>query len=154
LSLPGIKPRFVSRLACGPATLCYPRSRETMIPESSDHLCHNYIIIRPVMPLCSLWSRRCCSVRLKFETCEVGSRGQRGGNEVAVPVSFYSQMKQNNTRQRGVHYMGIKIFNNLPPYIKDIANNVKKFEICLKQFLHIHSFYSLEEYFQHKSITS
>jgi len=56
--------------------------------------------------------------------------------------------------QRGVHYMGIKIFNNLPPYIKDISNNVKKFEICLKRFLHIHSFYSIEEYFQHKSITS
>ena len=50
--------------------------------------------------------------------------------------------------------MGIKIFNNLLSYIKDISNNVKKFEICLKQFLHIHSFYSLEEYFQHKSITS
>jgi hypothetical protein len=56
--------------------------------------------------------------------------------------------------QRGVHYIGIKIFNNLSPYIKDISNNVKKFEICLKQFLHIHSFYSLEECFQHKSITS
>jgi hypothetical protein len=27
--------------------------------------------------------------------------------------------------------MGIKIFNNLPPYIKDISNNVK-FEIYLK----------------------
>ena len=56
--------------------------------------------------------------------------------------------------QRGVHCMGIKIFNNLTPYIKDICNNVKKFEICLKQFLHIHSFHSTEEYFQHKSITS
>jgi hypothetical protein len=53
----------------------------------------------------------------------------------------------------GVQYMGIKIFNNLPPYIKDISNNVKKFKICLKRFLPIHSFYSLEEYFQHKSIT-
>ena len=52
--------------------------------------------------------------------------------------------------------MGIKIFNSLPPYIKDMSNNVKKFEICLKQFLHIqvYSFYSTEEYFQHKSITS
>jgi len=56
--------------------------------------------------------------------------------------------------QRGVHYMGIKIFNNLPPNIKDISNNVKKFEICLKRFLHINSFYSIEEYFHHKSITS
>jgi len=49
--------------------------------------------------------------------------------------------------QRGVHYRGIRIFNNLPPYIKDTSNNVKKFENCLKRFLHIHSFYSLEEYF-------
>jgi len=45
--------------------------------------------------------------------------------------------------------MGIRIFNNLPPYIKEISNNVQKFENCLKWFLHIHSFYSLEEYFQH-----
>jgi len=50
--------------------------------------------------------------------------------------------------------MGIKIFNNLPPHTKDISNNVRKFEICLKQFLHIHSFYPIEEYFQYKSITS
>ena len=56
--------------------------------------------------------------------------------------------------QRGVHYMGIRIFNILPPYIKDISNNVKKFENCLKRFLHIHSFYSLEEYFQHNLFTS
>jgi len=49
--------------------------------------------------------------------------------------------------------MGIKIFNNLPPYIEGISNNGKKFEICLKRFLHIHSFYSIEEYFQHKPIS-
>jgi hypothetical protein len=56
--------------------------------------------------------------------------------------------------QRAVHNVGIKIFNNLPPYIKDISNNIRKFEICLKQFLHTHSFYSIEAYFQYKSITS
>ena len=53
--------------------------------------------------------------------------------------------------QQGVHYMGVKVFNNLPPHIKDASNKVRKFEKCLKRFLHIHSFYSLEEYFQHKS---
>ena len=42
--------------------------------------------------------------------------------------------------QSGVHYMGIKIFNNHPSHIKDISNNGWKFEICWKQFLHIHSF--------------
>ena len=56
--------------------------------------------------------------------------------------------------QKGVHYMGIKIFNNLLPYIIDTSNNIKKFENCLKQFLHTHSFYSLEEYFKHSSFSS
>ena len=56
--------------------------------------------------------------------------------------------------QKGVHYMGIKIFNNLLPYIIDTSNNIKKFENCLKQFLHIHSFYSIEEYFQHSSFST
>jgi hypothetical protein len=53
-----------------------------------------------------------------------------------------------------VYYVGIKIINNLLPYIKDISNNVRKSEISLEQLLHIHSFYSIEEYFQHNSITS
>jgi hypothetical protein len=46
------------------------------------------------------------------------------------------------------------VTNNLSPYIKDISDNVRKLEICLKRFLHIHSFCSIEEYFQYKSITS
>jgi hypothetical protein len=78
--------------------------------------------------------------------------------------NFYHPITNLTIYQRGVHYMGTKIFNNLPPYIEDISNNGKKFEICLKRFLHIflrslfkilkRSFYSIEEYFQHKSITS
>ena len=66
----------------------------------------------------------------------------------------YQPINNRTIYQRAIHYMSIKIFNSLPPHIKDISNNVRKFEICLKQFLHIHSFYSIEEYFQHKSITS
>jgi hypothetical protein len=68
--------------------------------------------------------------------------------------NFYQPIINLTIYQRGVHYMGIKIFSNFPPYIKDVSNNVKKFKICLKQFLHVLSFYSLEEYFQYKSITS
>ena len=68
--------------------------------------------------------------------------------------NFYPPITYLTLYQRGVHYMGIKIFNNLPPYIKDVSNNVRKFEICLKRFPRIHSFYSVEEYFQYKSVTS
>jgi hypothetical protein len=34
--------------------------------------------------------------------------------------------------QEGVYYMEIKVFNNLPPHSKDISDNVKKFEHCLR----------------------
>jgi hypothetical protein len=67
--------------------------------------------------------------------------------------NFYQPITNLTIHQRGVHYMEIKIFNNLLPYIKDISSNVRKFEICLKRFVHMHSFYSIEEYFQPKSIT-
>jgi hypothetical protein len=51
--------------------------------------------------------------------------------------TLYHPVTNLTVYQRGVHYMCIKIFNNLPPYIKDISNNVKRFENCLKQFLRI-----------------
>jgi len=68
--------------------------------------------------------------------------------------NFYQPITNLTVYQKGVHYMGIKIFNNLPPYIKDLSNNVRKFEIYLNRFLHTHLFYSIEEYFQHKYITN
>ena len=54
--------------------------------------------------------------------------------------NFYQPITNFTVYQIGVHYMGIRIFNSLPPHTKDISNNVRKFEIYLKRFLHIHSF--------------
>ena len=68
--------------------------------------------------------------------------------------NFYQPITNFTVYQRAVHHMGITIFNNLPPYTNDIANDVRKYEICLQRSLHIHSFYFIEEYFQYKSITS
>jgi hypothetical protein len=67
--------------------------------------------------------------------------------------NFYQPVSNLTIYQRGVYNVGIKIFNNLSPYIKNISKNIRKFEICLKQFLHTHSIYTIEEYFQYKSIT-
>jgi hypothetical protein len=44
----------------------------------------------------------------------------------------------------------VQVYNNLPLYIKDVAKDFKKSEGKLKQFLQIHSFYSLQEYFCYK----
>jgi len=48
--------------------------------------------------------------------------------------------------RKGAYYSGIKIFNNLPLEIKNIAHNQNKFKIALKKFLHTYTFYIIEEY--------
>jgi hypothetical protein len=52
--------------------------------------------------------------------------------------------------QKGAYYSGIKIFNNLPSEIKDLANEPTRFRNTLKRFLLINSFYNSEEFFNHK----
>ena len=47
--------------------------------------------------------------------------------------------------QKGTCYSGIKIFNNLPLEIKNVAGNQKKFKIAFKKILYTNSFYILEE---------
>ena len=46
--------------------------------------------------------------------------------------------------QKGVHYMGVKISNKLPPKIQNLSHN-KHFNKALKKFLLLGSFYTLEE---------
>jgi ABC-type transporter Mla maintaining outer membrane lipid asymmetry ATPase subunit MlaF len=49
--------------------------------------------------------------------------------------------------QKGAYYSGIKIFNNLPLEIKNVAGNQKKkIKIALKKILNTYSFYTMEEY--------
>jgi hypothetical protein len=55
------------------------------------------------------------------------------------------------TYQKGTFYMGIRCFNNLPFEIKALVNNVKLYNVALKMFLYLHSFYSLQEYFEQKN---
>jgi len=49
-----------------------------------------------------------------------------------------------------VYYSAIKIFNNLPYNIKDLANEVILFQNALKRFLLINSFYNSQEYFNYQ----
>ena len=62
----------------------------------------------------------------------------------------FHQPAPNLTRfKQGIYYSGVKIYNNLPSHIKQLSDNPRLFERKLKSFLHFHSFYSLEEYFQY-----
>lgn len=49
--------------------------------------------------------------------------------------------------QKGAYYLGIKIFNILLTEIKDLSDDHKKFKTVLKHVLYLHSFYTLDEYF-------
>jgi hypothetical protein len=57
---------------------------------------------------------------------------------------FYQPLSSLTAYQKGVYCMGIKVYNSLPPYIKGEFHNPKKFETCLKHFLHAHYFYSIK----------
>ena len=52
--------------------------------------------------------------------------------------------------QKAVYYSAIKIFNNLPHNIKDLANEIILFRNALKGFLLINSFYNSKEYFNYQ----
>jgi len=47
--------------------------------------------------------------------------------------------------------MGLKGFNRLPTYIKDISYNVKEFIHLSKNFLYLNSFYMSEIYYQYNN---
>jgi hypothetical protein len=51
--------------------------------------------------------------------------------------------------QRGPYYSGIKAFNILPSYIKNLLQAKKQLKQALKEFLHFHSFYSLNELYNY-----
>jgi hypothetical protein len=54
--------------------------------------------------------------------------------------------------QKGTYYLGIKVFNSPPSQIKDLSHNIRQFKPYLKSFLHLHSFYMLEECFNYNKI--
>jgi hypothetical protein len=49
--------------------------------------------------------------------------------------------------QKGTYYTGISVFNGLPSQIKELCHNRNQFKRDLKCFLHVHSCYTLDEYF-------
>jgi hypothetical protein len=51
--------------------------------------------------------------------------------------------------QRGPYYSVIKAFNNLPIYIKNRLQTKKQFKWALKELLHSHSFYSLNDFYNY-----
>jgi hypothetical protein len=46
----------------------------------------------------------------------------------------------------GIYHMAVRIYNGLPNKLKIISNNPNMFKASLKEFLHLNSYYTLEDF--------
>ena len=65
---------------------------------------------------------------------EIHYHATRQKSNFHQPLSFLTKY------QKRICYLGIKVFNKLPPYIKDEFDNKRNFKRKLKNFLHEKSF--------------
>jgi hypothetical protein len=77
---------------------------------------------------------------------EIHSINTRYNSDFQLPLVNLTTYKNGN------YYTGIKVFNYLPTHIKNLSHNVNQFRLTLRDFLHFHSVYTLEEYFSSSSI--
>jgi hypothetical protein len=61
----------------------------------------------------------------------------RRSSDLYLPATHLSKV------QKGVYHSGIKVFNCLPPRIKSLSSDVRKFKPALKRFLLEGSFYTV-----------
>jgi hypothetical protein len=78
---------------------------------------------------------------VKSEIYRINTRQQNNLHQPSVNLKKY---------QKGIYYLGTKVYNN-PQHIMNTFSDIKKFEVQLKEFLHLHCFYSLKEHFSYKS---
>jgi len=48
---------------------------------------------------------------------------------------FFQPLSHLTIYQKGPFYIGVKVHNSLPPAIKDLSHNIKKFKSSLRGFL-------------------
>jgi len=67
--------------------------------------------------------------RMNFEICSINTR---------ITSNFHQHLSYLTIYQKVPSYIGIKVYNRLPPEIKDLPHNIKKFKSSLSRFLHQH----------------
>ena len=79
---------------------------------------------------------------MNFEIHNVNSRNNS---------DFYQPLSHLTICHKGPFCMGIQVHNSLPPEIKYLSDNIKKFKSSLRGFCHQHSLYTLEAYCNYKA---
>jgi hypothetical protein len=70
-------------------------------------------------------------------------------NNTRSNINLYLLVCNLTIFQKGAYFSGIKLFNHLPLNTKSLSNEITLFKLALKRFLNLHSFYSVEEYFEY-----
>ena len=116
-----------------------------MTKPTSRHFCRQLFTRLEILPL---QSQYIFSVLLLFvvknkdlytTNQEIHNITTRSNRNLHPPVSNLTVF------QKGA----IKLFNHLTLKIKSITNEIKLFKPALKRFLNLHSFYTVEEYFEY-----
>jgi hypothetical protein len=79
--------------------------------------------------------------KLNSDLHNFNTRGKNDLHLLQLRLSIYSN---------GVYYMGIKTFNHLPSFIKQLSDNKNQFKSILKNYLLLKSFYSLKDFFNNE----
>jgi hypothetical protein len=109
--------------------------------ESCRKLFSNLKILTPlsqyIFPLLCL----VCNNKDQF-TCnlDIHEKNTRRGSDFHYPTSNLT------VYQKSTYYMGLKVFDSLPSYIKVKINDINEFKWLIKNFLYCNTFYTLEEY--------
>ena len=78
---------------------------------------------------------------------EIHEHNTRNNNNLHPALSNLTKFN------KGPCISGIKVFNHLPQHLKALDYNSSNFRTSLKIFLHHHSFYTIDEYYEYKDNT-
>jgi hypothetical protein len=122
----------------------------TMTNSSNSASCRQLFKRLGILPLQSQYIFSV--VRFVVKNKELFTTNQeRHGSTTRTATNIYPPLCNLTLFQKGAYYSGLKLFNHLPQNIKILANEKKKtFKSALKRFLTSKSFYSVEEYFEHR----
>jgi hypothetical protein len=84
------------------------------------------------------------NMELFAENPELYATVTRNSSNLYFPISNLTIF------QKGPQYFGMKVYNSFPSNIKQFSSNKKQFKKALLQFLHLHLFYDIEEFFNYR----
>jgi hypothetical protein len=78
-----------------------------------------------------------------MDNSKVHNYNTRTNNDLHLPTATLTRY------QSGAYYLDVKIYNQLPAYIKNVDNDTRVLKKTLKRFLLFNSFYLIDKYIEY-----